>query len=149
MTKEVTVYQEIEEFVKGWQEQVPVAKECFVSLLETIKSLDGISCTFSARPGVSYSLRPRHFMQRNRDFFMVLDVIDDDPGARWLSICFYDDLVTDPEGRGEVIPGGLPDGDGYCFNLLNEDRGFVEYLKKRCVEACSALSEKARCSSAP
>ena len=43
--------------------------------------------------------------------FAIIDVIDDDPQARWLSVCFYGDMITDPEGRGEVIPGGLAGAD--------------------------------------
>lgn len=135
MTEVSTGYREAEEFLIGWQEDAPAVKQCFARLVAVLMSLEGVSCTFTARPGISYSLRPKHHLQQDRDFFMVIDVIDDDPESRWLSICFYADLITDPEERGEVIPGGLAGGDGYCFDLFASDEELADYLEKRCREA--------------
>lgn len=129
---------EAEEFVNGWREEVPAVKGCFTRLMALLGTLEGVECSFTARPGVSYSLRPRHRRQAKRDFFMILDVIDDDPAARWLSVCFYADLITDPEERGELIPGGLAGGDGYCFDLFADDPALVDYLQQRCREAWQA-----------
>jgi hypothetical protein len=135
MSETAKGFREVEEFVRGWREEAPAVKGTFERLLAVLRTLQGVACTFTARPGVSYSLRPRHCRQQDRDFFMILDVIDDDPAARWLSVCFYADLITDPEGRGEVIPGGLAGSDGYCFDLYSEDEDLVDYLEKRCLEA--------------
>ena len=141
MSNEMEVYQEVDEFVKKWQEKEPAGKASFSLLLEVIKDLDGIACTFSARPGISYSLRPGVIRQSDRAFFMVLDVIDDDPEERWLSVCFYADLITDPEGRGDLVPGGLAGGDGYCFDVIAYDENMLRYLAERCREAhITALS---------
>jgi hypothetical protein len=37
----------------------------------------------------------------------MVDVIDDDPEVRWLSVCFYGEMITDPDEAGELIPEGL------------------------------------------
>ena len=95
---------------------------------------------FVGRPGVSYSLRPRHRHQVGRDLFAMIDVIDDDPSARWLSVCFYEDMITDPEGRGECIPGGLAGADGYCFDMNEYDDDLVDYLIARLREAALAAA---------
>ncbi len=138
-----TEYQEVAEFVNSWQGQGSAIRGTFIRLLEQLRTMKGVSCSFLARPGVSYSLRPKHCLQQDRDFFMILDVIDDDPAARWLSVCFYRDLITDPEERGEVIPGGLAGDDGYCFDLSDNDAGMADYLEKRCLEACESVKERA------
>lgn len=139
MAEDMTVYREILKFVNGWQEKKPAVKECFLRLVELTRAMEGVDCTFTARPGISYSIRPKHRLQQDRDFFMILDVIDDDPEARWLSVCFYSDLISDVEGRGEVIPGGLAGTDGYCFNLFENDKGMAEYLEARCSEAYNSI----------
>lgn len=144
MNNEATVYQEVERFVYSWQEEIPAVKGCFVRLIAAIRNLDGVTCSFMARPGISYSIRPRHQLQQNRDFFMILDVIDDDPAARWLSVCFFSDLITDPQDRGEVIPGGLAGSDGYCFDFSTDDETMIVYLEQRCLEACESVKAQAK-----
>ena len=72
----------------------------------------------------------------------MADVIDDDPTERWLSVCFYGDMVTDPDEKGDLIPEGLMGDDGYCFDLDEYDEEGVEYIKARLTEAFeSAASE--------
>ena len=143
MTEVSTGYEEAEEFLIGWREDDPALKKCFARLVTVLRSLEGVSCTFTARPGISYSLRPKYHRQQERDFFMIIDVIDDDPDSRWLSICFYADLISDPEERGEVIPGGLAGGDGYCFDLFADDEELVEYLENRSREAYESVKIRA------
>lgn len=134
MQNETTV-SEIELFLKEWQEKGQKIEKVYRELYETISDLEGVEFSFSGRAGVSYSLRPTHPALRERQFFAIFDVIDDDPDDRWLSICFYSDFITDPEERGEVIPGGLAGGDGYCFDVYSFDDETLEYLKTRLVEA--------------
>jgi hypothetical protein len=100
----------------------------------------GVGMQYVGRPGVSFSLRPRGVNQGEEGFFAIIDVIDDDPAERWLSVCFYGDVITDPEGRGEIIPGGLAGADGYCFDVSTDEPGMVDYLKVRCWEAWTAVS---------
>jgi hypothetical protein len=62
-----------------------------------------------------------------------MDFIDENP--RWLSVCFYGDLITDPEEYGDLVPEGLMGEDGYCFDLEENDPDLVKYIGKRLDEA--------------
>ncbi|MBF0204583.1 MAG: hypothetical protein HQK67_09790 [Desulfamplus sp.] len=125
----------LKEFIEQWQETESGTKKAFIQIMEHLKSMDGVSLGFNARPGVSYSLRPKHDNQKERTLFAMADVIDDDPDQKWLSICFYGDMITDPDEMGELIPGGLLGSDGYCFDIDEYDESTIEYLKDRLNEA--------------
>lgn len=125
----------LEQFISGWQDNGTRIKQAFAELLAHLETLDHTDLTFTARPGVSFSLRPRHDRQKKRTLFAMVDVIDDDPDNRWLSVCFYGEMITDPEESGDLIPGGLLGEDGYCFDLDEYDAGLVAYLKERLTEA--------------
>lgn len=124
----------VEQFCQEWQSGDPAMKECFMALLQTVTSLEDTEFEFVARPGVSYSLRPKHRAQQERNLFAMIDVIDDDPDGRWLSVCFYGDMITDPKEQGEVIPGGLAGDDGYCFDVDEVDGDTIAYLKARLLD---------------
>jgi len=47
-------------------------------------------------------------------------------------------MVTDSEGRGDSVPGGLLGEDGLCFDIESEDAGLTDYLQERIAEACRA-----------
>jgi hypothetical protein len=126
---------ELDQFLAGWQDNDTRIKQAFEELATHLKTLNRSQLTFTARPGVSYSLRPRHDRQQNRSLFAMVDVIDDDPDNRWLSVCFYGDMITDPKENGDLIPGGLLGEDGYCFDLDEYDAGLLAYLKERLSEA--------------
>ena len=57
--------------------------------MDFLAAHSGMSFTFKARPGVSYSLRARHAAQSKRELFVLLDVVDDEPNNRWLSCLLY------------------------------------------------------------
>lgn len=137
MDENSRVVAEVETFIEQWQAVGNSMKDCFLALYRTVSAFPGTSLSFVARPGVSYSLRPRHDNQKDRELFAIIDVIDDEPDARWLSVCFYGDMIADPEERGEVIPGGLAGSDGYCFDVYEADDAAVSYLKARLDEAWS------------
>jgi hypothetical protein len=107
-------------------------------LYQELVSMDGVTVNFVSRPGVSYSIRPKHRNQKERELFAIVDVIDDDPQDRWLSVCFYGDMISDPEERGELIPGGLAGSDGYCFDMYEDDETLTLYLIDRIREAGTA-----------
>jgi hypothetical protein len=132
--------QEIAEFLAGWPGEGEPLKEWFVTVYKELAAMEGVFLSFVGRPGVSYSLRPRHRRQNERSLFAIVDVIDDDPQQRWLSVCFYGDMISDPDGRGEVIPGGLAGSDGYCFDMAEDDPAFGEYLRARLQEAAAAAA---------
>ncbi len=130
--------QDLETFLKAWKDSPQLIKEAFVRLKENLTIKKDLKFAFKARPGVSYSLRATHVLQKERALFLIMDVIDDDPKNRWLSVCFYPDMITDPEERGNLIPLGLLGEDGYCFDLEEWDEKYLRYLQARQDEAYKA-----------
>jgi hypothetical protein len=125
----------IDAFIDAWTETESKTRQAFIEIYDHLKTLDHTSLEFNERPKVSYSLRPRHQDQKNRSLFAMVDVIDDDPEERWLSVCFYGEMITDPDETGDLIPEGLLGEDGYCFDLYEYDRDEVDYLKQRLTQA--------------
>lgn len=140
MNAAMTAAQEIESFLNSWPGDVQPMRDWFRLYYRKLASLEGVTFTFAARPGVSYSMRPVHKNQKEKTLFAIVDVIDDEPSERWLSICFYQDMITDPAGRGEVIPGGLSGQDGYCFDMYENDEELAAYLLDRLQEAAAAAA---------
>lgn len=132
---------ELDDFLSKWDSSALDMKNGFLTLRDSLFSMENVSFEFNARSGVSYSLRPRHNKQKDRNLFAMVDVIDDDPDARWLSVCFYGDMITDPDEMGEVIPGGLAGDDGYCFDVFDYDEAAINYIKERLGEACKKAAE--------
>lgn len=126
--------EEVDTFLAGWEDNALQVKKSFGVLKNYLADKDDLAFIFKARPGVSYSLRAKHILQARRELFVIMDVIDD-PENRWLSICFYPDMIADPEDRGVLIPLGLLGEDGYCFDLEDWDQEYLDYLKTRLDEA--------------
>ena len=131
----------IDTFIESWQETDAGNRKAFIEIYEHLKTLEDVTFEFNERPQVSYSLRPRHASQKQRSLFAMVDVIDDDPSERWLSVCFYGEMITDPDEAGDLIPEGLLGEDGYCFDLYEYDADEVSYLKQRLTQACENDSE--------
>ncbi len=129
---------ELEEFISSWRECR--AKETFMKLRALLETLQDVELNFKARPGISYSLRAKHLKQKDRPLFVMIDVIDDNEDNRWLSICFYQDLISDPEEKGDLIPQGLMGEDGYCFDLEEYEEREVSYIEERIKEAYTRAS---------
>lgn len=127
------VMEELEAFVSSWGSCD--AKDAFLVFRQTLEAVDGVNLDFKARPGITYSLRGAHPAQQERDLFVLIDVIDDDPEQRWLSVCFYDDLVTDEQEQGDWVPAGLMGEDARCFNVDEADEDLVAYVVERIREA--------------
>ena len=125
----------IDNFIDNWQEDALGLKPAFVSYFEDLKGMANADIEFNERPGISYSLRGMHKNGNDRPLFVMIDVIDDDPKERWLSVCFYGDTITDPDEEGDLIPEGLLGDDGYCFDLLEADQALVTYVRNRIQEA--------------
>ena len=131
--------QELQVFLQEWNTDTLGVKPVFEACHATLAALPGVTLEFKGRPGVSYSLRAKHAAQSKRPLFVLVDVIDDDPTARWLSVCFYANLVTDPQERGDVVPGGLMGEDACCFDVEDPEAG--EYLLARLQEAHAAAAK--------
>ena len=126
----------LDTFLAEWESGPDGIKLLFQSLYACLAGLDGVSLEYKGRPGISYSLRARHAAQSQRDLFVLVDIIDDNPEARWLSVCFYADMVTDSEGRGDIVPGGLAGSDACCFDIDKADADSEAYMTARLQEAC-------------
>lgn len=127
--------QGLREFLEHWNIDPLKAKEAFTAFKDFLAALPGVSLDFKARPGVSYSLRARHEAQKERELFVLADVVDDEPESRWLSVCFYADMVNDPEEKGDFVPEGLMGEDARCFNLDEDDPAMRAYIAARLAEA--------------
>lgn len=125
----------LDSFIDSWQDTAQQTKKTFLHLRKYLTAKEGVTFTFNARPGISYSLRAAHRRQQNQPLFVLIDVIDDDPPNRWLSVCFYQAMITDPEERGDPIPQGLLGEDGYCFDVESRDDELLHYLEARLTEA--------------
>ena len=125
--------QEIEEFVSQWPDTSETCRDQFVRLKEHLQGFEDANMQFVARPGVTYSLRAAHASQRDRPLFTMIDVIEDEP--RWLSVCFYKEMVSDPEEQGDYVPGGLLGEDAICFDVETDDELRCAYVLDRLDEA--------------
>ncbi len=126
---------ELEKFIADWDQDPSGVKETFITLKGLLESLDSTDLDFKARPGVTYSLRGIKNSQSKWPLYVMVDVIDDDPSERWLSVCFFGDTITDPDELGDLVPGGLLGEDGHCFDA--DDPEMKDYLVARITEAHS------------
>lgn len=130
--------EEIEAFIETWPQGSEASLDLFVYFNRLLETFDNSELQFIARPGVTYSLRAAHKNPAARPLFTMIDVIDADP--RWLSICFYSEMVTDPEERGDFVPGGLLGEDGICFDVETDDQKLLSYVTARINEAYRSVS---------
>jgi hypothetical protein len=131
---------ELNTFIKQWEETPAKTKEVFLHFREYLRNKEGVTLDFIARPGVTYSLRAVHANQQDKDLFVMVDVIED--VSRWLSICFYGEMITDPEEKGDFVPGGLLGEDAVCFDLEKRDEALIRYIETRMDEACRNAAKK-------
>lgn len=127
--------EDIQKFLDDWTQDDLETKPVFEFLFRFLRDEKEVKNEFHPRPGISYSLRAAHLNQKDRPLFVMIDVIDDEPGRRWLSVCFFQDMIRDPEELGDLIPGGLLGSDGYCFDAMDADEKMKNYLKERIREA--------------
>ena len=128
---------ELDAFIADWQDDPNGVKGAFLRLKKVLESLNEATVSFVPRPPASYSLRAEP--PRGRPVITMVDVASLD-GERFLSVCFYADTITDPDERGDLIPGGLLSQDGYCFDLDSDDADAVSYIEARILEAAASAS---------
>ena len=133
--------EEVKKFIEEWVDSGSKTKDSFIIFKELLESKQDVEFEFNSRPGISYSLRGRKKGQE-RPLFVLLDVIDDDPSERWLSVCFYGDMINDPDDTGDFVPGGLLGEDGHCFDLDEGTQQNIDYLNKRIEEAYISAESK-------
>ena len=133
----------MQEMMASWQTDPLKARDAFDQYANFLAVQKGVEFEFKARPGVSFSLRARHTAQKKRELFVLVDIIDDEPESRWLSVCFYADMVNDPDELGDFVPQGLMGEDACCFNLDSHDPDMQAYIAARLGEAASRAAESA------
>ena len=133
--------EELNNFIAEWKETESKTRQAFTELIEYLQKMENITLDFNARPGITYSLRPKHNNQEDRALFAMIDVIDDDPEEKWLSVCFYGDMISDPDEMGDFIPEGLLGDDGHCFDMYEYNAEEIEYLKNRLDDAYKAAEK--------
>lgn len=143
MTQDKAEEKGIDEFADSWTYDPHGAKKAFGYLREALAGLDSTALRFHKRPGVSYSLRAALDPGKggSADLFALVDIVDD-PSERWLSVCFYERMITDPEELGETVPKGLLGEDGYCFHVTKYDDQLMAYLKDRILEAYRFVEQR-------
>jgi len=131
--------QAIAAFVKTWTIDSAQTKDFFIECYQLIKDMADVSYEFIARPSITYSLRAKSSKSK-RPIFVLIDIIDDEPDNRWLSICFYADSLSDPDLLGDFVPKGLFNEDAICFDVENGDTQLHSYLLARIKEAYKSAS---------
>ena len=125
--------QTLDEFIADWTDTAEKTRAAFLRLKDFLGAQADVSLKFIPRPGVTYSLRAVHARQTEKPLFVMVDVIEDQP--RWLSVCFYGEMIQDPEEHGDYVPAGLLGEDAVCFDLEAYDETMLAYLETRLKEA--------------
>lgn len=126
---------ELADFLNGWTQDTNNVKPLFLDLYDSLQGMSNVTLEYKGRPGISHSLRAQISDAVKRPLFVLVDIIDDVPSSRWLSVCFYADLITDPEEKGDIVPGGLLGEDARCFDIENDPGSWKAYMLERLQEA--------------
>lgn len=126
---------ELDSLLETWEDIPQRTRAAFMRLKDHLAAKDQLSLHFNPRPGVTYSLRAQHMNQQKRNLFAMVDVIDDEPQNRWLSVCFYGDMISDPDEAGDFVPEGLLGEDALCFDIDAWEDDLLEYVEKQLDEA--------------
>ncbi|MFH1136020.1 MAG: hypothetical protein V1816_08025 [Pseudomonadota bacterium] len=126
------------ELLSAWPAEQEELKRAFAELTKDLESRPGTTMSLVSRPGISYSCRAsaaRTGPGGDRPVYCLVDVVLSPTDPWFLSVCFYEDEVDDPEELGNPIPQGLFRETGYCFDVEEYDAHFLSYLKERISEA--------------
>lgn len=133
---------ELDELLRNWKDTPQQTKKAFLQLKDHLSQKTGLTLDFNARPGVTFSLRAKHIQQHQQPLFVMIDIIDDDPTSRWLSVCFYGEMISDPDDIGDFVPEGLLGEDAHCFDIEAWDAKLLGYVTARLDEAFSIAARK-------
>jgi hypothetical protein len=53
-------------------------------------------------------------------------------------------MITDPEEKGDAVPGGLLGEDAVCFDLEIWDGELISYVGARLTEACQQAAQEGK-----
>lgn len=138
MTPDLRAYLDV------WTHDPRRVKPLFAAIAEAMAGC-GAHLELVVRQGITASLRAAAPGPKTgpRPLIALADVVED-PQGRFLSVCFYDDEVADPEERGQSVPRGLLDEDARCFDIDGPDPDILPYLAIRLSEAAGAQAQKKR-----
>lgn len=123
-------------FLREWRTDRNMVKTACKELFAHMSGLPGLRLAYLYRPGISLSLRA--LPEDNPEKIVaLLDIIDDDPEERWISLCFDASRVHDTEGMGDMVPQGLQGADAVCFDYDADNPVLLAYLKVRLSEAAA------------
>ena len=133
-----------ERFFSQWTHDPNRIKKALTNIIESLQKNRDTILKFYTRPGISYSLRAsvKAVACQHRPYYAVIDIVEEVDGDKWLSVCFYADTITDPEQLGNLIPKGLLNEDGYCFDVDTYDEALLSYVGGRIAEAYHAYISK-------
>ncbi|MFH1090615.1 MAG: hypothetical protein V1742_03495 [Pseudomonadota bacterium] len=135
----------LQELLDSWPEAQSQTREAFLYLVREAEARPESSLSLVSRPGVSFSFRAETdnpAPDRDRPVYFLVDVIMSEAEPWFLSACFYENEITDPEELGNPIPQGLFNDTGYCFDVEDKDPHLLAYLKERLAEAHASASGK-------
>ncbi len=132
---------ELNKLLEDWTDGAPEIKKAFIGFKDHLATLENTVLSFVGRPGVTYSLRVtvKDPAIKDKPMFVMADIIDDDPADRWLSVCFFNEMIQDPDELGDFVPGGLLGADAHCFDYDQADDDFAKYIIARIDEAHGAM----------
>ena len=119
---------ELATFLETWTTDPNNAKDAFVRFKDFLLTTPDVRFDFKAK-------------NDERPLFVLVDVVDDEPEARWLSVCFYADMVNDPDELGDFVPSGLMGKDACCLNLEEDDPAMRDYILARLGEAAASAAK--------
>ena len=128
---------ELNDFIKNWKTDELNVKPAFVRLKDKLLKKKDTVLSFHSRAGITYSLRAtiNESSAKDNPLFAMVDIIDDDSDSRWLSVCFFGKMITDPDEIGDFVPEGLLGQDAHCFDYDNQDQELLLYIERRIDEA--------------
>jgi hypothetical protein len=130
---------DFEPILGSWPSGQRGLMDAFLDLARAALSWPDVQPSLVSREGVSHSFRAGGGQpDRTRPVFFLVDVVVSAADPWFLSVCFYENEITDPDGLGNPIPKGLFDETGYCFDVDDYDADQIQYLKDRLAEARQA-----------
>jgi hypothetical protein len=128
----------LKDLMAAWPENQLELRQAFEELTEYARTRPGTNVSLISRAGVSHSFRATAEdpnPERDRPFFLLVDVIVSEADPWFISVCFFEDDITDPEDLGDSIPQGLFGENGCCFDVDDYDADLLSYVTKRIAEA--------------
>lgn len=132
----------LETMLQEWKTDNLSMKPAFITLKKGLEKNEKAILSFHARPGVTLSLRAtvEGSAKNQKPLFTMIDIIDDDPENRWLSVCFFGEMISDPDEAGDFVPGGLLGEDAHCFDYDEPNGDLLAYINQRLEEAYAFMA---------